>query len=154
MQHMSNSDPNHRNRPSSPDTKPLPPSSWAEKTGFRPKLCGETNATDSGQLALPPSPPQPAPANTDLEAARPRPPANGVPPPTDTVPPAVPVPVPVPVPLPPNNVGLVSLGNCYGSGWPRSLIADYGVPLNNFISFAFTASRRYTTLSRFYRILS
>ncbi|MED6112116.1 Nucleobase-ascorbate transporter 12 [Stylosanthes scabra] len=91
---MSNSDPNHRNRPPSPDTKPLPPSSWAKKTGFRPKFSGETNATDSGQLALPPRPPQPAPANTDLQAARPRPPANGVPPPTDKVPPVVPVPVP------------------------------------------------------------
>ncbi|MED6197000.1 hypothetical protein PIB30_052645 [Stylosanthes scabra] len=81
MQHMSNSDPNHRNRPPSPDTKPLPPCTM-------PKFCGETNATDSGQLVLPPMPPQPAPANTDLEAARPRPPANGVPPLTDTVPPA------------------------------------------------------------------
>ncbi|MED6155479.1 Nucleobase-ascorbate transporter 12 [Stylosanthes scabra] len=91
---MSNSDPNYRNRPPSPDAKPLPPSSWAKKTGFRPKFSGETNATDSGQLGLPPRPPQPAPANTDLEASRPRAPANGVPPPTDKVPPAVPVPVP------------------------------------------------------------
>lgn len=54
---------------------PPPSSSWAKKTGFKPKLSGETNAGDSGQISLPPKPD----ASTDLEAGR----------------------VPVPVPPPP-----------------------------------------------------
>ena len=68
----------------------MPPSSWAKKTGFRPKFSGETNASYSGQLALPPRPTPPAP-NTDLEAGRARAPANGVVAQADKVP-AVPVP--------------------------------------------------------------
>ncbi|KAK7341954.1 hypothetical protein VNO80_24895 [Phaseolus coccineus] len=72
---MSNSDPNNRNRtaPSPPEPKPMPPSSWAKKTGFRPKFSGETNATDSGLITIPPP-------NVDLEAGRVRTPgtANGV----------------------------------------------------------------------------
>ncbi|QCD88097.1 solute carrier family 23 [Vigna unguiculata] len=72
---MSNSDPNNRNRlaPSPPEPKPMPPSSWAKKTGFRPKFSGETNATDSGPITTPPP-------NVDIEAGRVRTPAttNGV----------------------------------------------------------------------------
>ncbi|RZB74962.1 nucleobase-ascorbate transporter 12-like [Glycine soja] len=72
---MSNSNPNNRNRhaPSPPEPKPMPPSSWAKKTGFRPKLSGETNVTDSGPITTPPP-------NVDLEAGRVRTPAtaNGV----------------------------------------------------------------------------
>ncbi|KAL9296843.1 hypothetical protein ACSQ67_022739 [Phaseolus vulgaris] len=72
---MSNSDPNNRNRmaPSPPEPKPMPPSSWAKKTGFRPKFSGETNATDSGLITIPPP-------NVDLEAGRVRTPGtvNGV----------------------------------------------------------------------------
>ncbi|KAG4974347.1 hypothetical protein JHK87_031168 [Glycine soja] len=44
-------------------TKPMPPSSWAKKTGFRPKFSGETNVTDSGPISTPPP-------NVDLEAGR------------------------------------------------------------------------------------
>ncbi|XP_022731219.1 nucleobase-ascorbate transporter 12-like isoform X2 [Durio zibethinus] len=83
---MSSSDPKTRPKPGpwppAPDAAPVPPSSWAKRTGFRPKFSGETNASDSGQIALPPR----ARENenqTDLEAgrARPVPPlANGEPP--------------------------------------------------------------------------
>ncbi|GMN56247.1 hypothetical protein TIFTF001_025367 [Ficus carica] len=88
---MSNSDPKSRPRPGpwppAPDNSALPPSSWAKRTGFRPKFSGETNASDSGQISLPPRPspasrePDPA-AQPDLEAGRPRPPpptVNGQP---------------------------------------------------------------------------
>ncbi|RZB80337.1 Nucleobase-ascorbate transporter 12 isoform B [Glycine soja] len=72
---MSSSDPNNRNRhaPSLHEPKPMPPSSWAKKTGFRPKFSGETNVTDSGPISTPPP-------NVDLEAGRVRTPAtaNGV----------------------------------------------------------------------------
>ncbi|XP_057457172.1 nucleobase-ascorbate transporter 12-like [Lotus japonicus] len=89
---MSGSDPKSRPRPGpwppapAPVAKAMPPpsSSWAKKTGFKPKLSGETNAGDSGQISLPPKPD----ASTDLEAGR----------------------VPVPVPPPPqavNGVGKV-----------------------------------------------
>lgn len=56
----------------------MPPSSWAKKTGFRPKFSGETNAAHSGQISVPqpkPREPQPVP---DLEMGRVRPPPNGV----------------------------------------------------------------------------
>lgn len=58
----------------------MPPSSWAKRTGFRPKFSGETNASDSGQIALPPRPREPD-AQPDLEAGRARPATvmNGVP---------------------------------------------------------------------------
>lgn len=58
----------------------MPPSSWAKRTGFRPKFSGETNASDSGQISLPPRSREPE-AQPDLEAGRARPPpvANGVP---------------------------------------------------------------------------
>lgn len=44
----------------------MPPSSWAKRTGFRPKFSGETNASDSGQIVAVPQPkppPQPQPAS-------------------------------------------------------------------------------------------
>ncbi|XP_065866089.1 nucleobase-ascorbate transporter 12 [Euphorbia lathyris] len=67
---MSNSDPKTRPKPGSwpplPESSPLPPSTWAKRTGFRPKFSGETNASDSGQISLPPRPD----SQTDLEAGR------------------------------------------------------------------------------------
>ncbi|KAJ1440640.1 Xanthine/uracil/vitamin C permease [Sesbania bispinosa] len=90
---MSDSLPNNRNRPapSPPDAKPMPPSSWAKKTGFKPKFSGEANAGDSGQIStLPPKPREPE-QNLDLEAGRVRAQVNGVAP-GDKV--SVPVPVP------------------------------------------------------------
>lgn len=55
---MSSSDPKTRPPkpgpwPPAPDSAPMPPSTWAKKTGFRPRFSGETNASDSGQIALP-----------------------------------------------------------------------------------------------------
>lgn len=47
----------------------MPPSSWAKRTGFKPKFSGETNASDSGQIALPPKPKEPS-STVDLEAGR------------------------------------------------------------------------------------
>lgn len=47
----------------------MPPASWAKRTGFRPKFSGETNAPDSGHVALPPRPKDPD-THTDLEAGR------------------------------------------------------------------------------------
>ncbi|XP_045831936.1 nucleobase-ascorbate transporter 12-like [Trifolium pratense] len=80
---MSNSDPNNRHRhgswPPPTDDKPMPPSSWAKKTGFKPKFSGETNASDSGQInRLPPKAREVEPLQVDLEAGRVRPPPNGV----------------------------------------------------------------------------
>ncbi|XVF46857.1 hypothetical protein PTKIN_Ptkin03bG0061900 [Pterospermum kingtungense] len=73
---MSSSDPKTRPKPGpwppAPVAAPVPPSSWAKRTGFRPKFSGETNASDSGQIALPPR----ARENDnqpDLEAGRARP---------------------------------------------------------------------------------
>ncbi|GKU93909.1 hypothetical protein SLEP1_g7464 [Rubroshorea leprosula] len=80
---MSSSDPKTRPKPGSwppaPDAAPIPPSSWAKRTGFRPKFSGETNASDSGQLSLPPRPREPD-NQPDLEAGRAPlvPVANGV----------------------------------------------------------------------------
>lgn len=51
--------------PPAPDSAPEPPSSWAKRTGFRPKFSGESNVTDSGQITF--APPQP-----DLEPGRTR----------------------------------------------------------------------------------
>ncbi|KAL0460090.1 UNVERIFIED_CONTAM: Nucleobase-ascorbate transporter 12 [Sesamum latifolium] len=81
---MASSDPSKRPRPGpwppAPESAAMPPSSWAKRTGFRPKFSGETNASDSGQItSLPPpqQPPQAKPrqpdANLDIEAGRPRP---------------------------------------------------------------------------------
>ncbi|KAL6557345.1 Nucleobase-ascorbate transporter 12 [Orobanche minor] len=70
---MSNWDPKPRPRPGPwpplPEDSAMPPSSWAKKTGFRPKFSGETTATDSGQIALPPPRP-PREPEPDLEAGR------------------------------------------------------------------------------------
>lgn len=61
----------------------MPPSSWANRTGFRPKFSGEANASDSGQISLPPrtASREPGAAHPDLEAGRvrPTPTANGQP---------------------------------------------------------------------------
>ncbi|KAL2331957.1 hypothetical protein Fmac_019538 [Flemingia macrophylla] len=73
---MSASDPKQRHRPGPwpPEPKPMPPSSWAKKTGFRPKFSGEANASE---IALQPKPRDP---HTALDPQPPRapPPANGV----------------------------------------------------------------------------
>ncbi|KAJ0704473.1 putative xanthine/uracil/vitamin C permease [Helianthus annuus] len=57
------SDPNNRPKPGplppaphSNDPPAIPPSSWAKRTGFRPRFSGETNATDSGPISNPPAP--------------------------------------------------------------------------------------------------
>ncbi|XP_028808264.1 nucleobase-ascorbate transporter 12 [Neltuma alba] len=70
---MSNSDPKTRQRPGpwppAPESSAMPPSSWAKRTGFKPKFSGEANAGDSGQISLPPKPREPE-AKSDLEAGR------------------------------------------------------------------------------------
>ncbi|KDP34376.1 hypothetical protein JCGZ_11259 [Jatropha curcas] len=77
---MSNTDPKTRPKPGpwppAPESSPMPPSSWAKKTGFRPKFSGETNASDSGQISLPPKPKEPSDNQPDLEAGRVRPAAT------------------------------------------------------------------------------
>ncbi|KAI3461324.1 hypothetical protein Pfo_017987 [Paulownia fortunei] len=83
---MASSDPSKKPRPGpwppAPDSVAMPPSSWAKRTGFRPKFSGETNAGDSSQITTLPLPQPPAQAqakprqpdtNLDLEAGRPRP---------------------------------------------------------------------------------
>ncbi|KAK7272205.1 hypothetical protein RJT34_28670 [Clitoria ternatea] len=84
---MPNSDPQTRQRPGpwppapSSDTKPMPPSSWAKKTGFKPKFSGDANASDSGHITSQPKPkPKEPDSNVDLEAGQARAPAqpNGV----------------------------------------------------------------------------
>ncbi|KAJ6906567.1 nucleobase-ascorbate transporter 12 [Populus alba x Populus x berolinensis] len=69
---MSTSDPKARpipgKRPPAPESAAMPPSSWAKKTGFRPKFSGETNGSDSGQISLPPRPKEQRDAQPDLEA--------------------------------------------------------------------------------------
>ncbi|XP_014498278.1 nucleobase-ascorbate transporter 12 [Vigna radiata var. radiata] len=72
---MPDSDPKAPQRPGPwppaplPDAKAMPPSTWAKKTGFRPKFSGEANASDSGQISLQPKPKEPD-TNVDLEAGR------------------------------------------------------------------------------------
>ncbi|CAN1252456.1 Nucleobase-ascorbate transporter 12 [Linum perenne] len=101
---MSGTDPKTRPKPGpflpTPESSPLPPASWAKKTGFRPKFSGETNASDSGQISpLPPRPSrEPRTPQPDLEAGRPAPA------------PAAPQPVPVPVPAPPPGAAAVVNG--------------------------------------------
>lgn len=72
---MSSSDPKTRPKPGpwppAPDAAPVQPSSWAKRTGFRPKFSGETNASDSGQISLAPKPREPA-NQLDREAGRAR----------------------------------------------------------------------------------
>ncbi|CAN4119461.1 unnamed protein product [Withania somnifera] len=72
---MASSDPNKRNRPGpwppAPESAAMPPSSWAKKTGFRPKFSGETNASDSGQIGIQiPTRRRESDPNLDLEAGR------------------------------------------------------------------------------------
>lgn len=82
---MSNSDPNARPRPGpwppAPESAAMPPSSWAKRTGFRPRFSGETNASDSGQISLPPRLTREPDAQPDLESgrAKPVPVSNGEP---------------------------------------------------------------------------
>ncbi|PIA54754.1 hypothetical protein AQUCO_00900971v1 [Aquilegia coerulea] len=83
---MASSDPTKRPRPGpwppAPESTAMPPSSWAKRTGFRPKFSGETNVSDSGQILSPK--PKETDVNVDLESGRERTPlaattANGVP---------------------------------------------------------------------------
>lgn len=85
---MASSDPSKRPRPGpwppgagATESGPaMPPSSWAKRTGFRPKFSGETNATDSGPISVQPQPkPKEPEPNLDLESgrARPTPTSNG-----------------------------------------------------------------------------
>lgn len=73
---MASSDPNKRTRPGpwppAPESAAMPPSSWAKKTGFRPKFSGETNASDSGQVGvqIQPTRRRESDPNLDLEAGR------------------------------------------------------------------------------------
>lgn len=62
--------------PPAPQAQPKPstsqPSSWAKRTGFKVKLSGETNASDSGQIvAIAPPKPKETEMQPDLEAGRP-----------------------------------------------------------------------------------
>ncbi|XP_044506309.1 nucleobase-ascorbate transporter 12-like isoform X2 [Mangifera indica] len=65
----------HQNRPKpgpwppAPDSAAVPPSSWAKRTGFRPKFSGETNASDSGQITLTSKPKEPE-TKPDIESGR------------------------------------------------------------------------------------
>nr|GMD17928.1 nucleobase-ascorbate transporter 12 [Ipomoea batatas] len=88
---MASSDPSKKTRPGpwppAPAAPAMPPTTWAKRTGFRPKFSGETNASNSGQIAPRPQdqPQAQPPARTrgvdsslDLEAGRARPDkANG-----------------------------------------------------------------------------
>ncbi|KAA8544202.1 hypothetical protein F0562_022162 [Nyssa sinensis] len=73
---MASSDPTKRPRPGpwppAPESTAMPPSSWAKRTGFRPKFSGETNASDSGQIVAQPKPKEPN-SQVDLELGRARP---------------------------------------------------------------------------------
>ncbi|XP_031401604.1 nucleobase-ascorbate transporter 12 [Punica granatum] len=73
---MSSSDPKARPKPGpwppAPESSAMPLSTWAKRTGFRPKFSGEANAGDSGQMSQPPRPREPD-NQPDLEAGRARP---------------------------------------------------------------------------------
>lgn len=59
--------------PPAPESSAMPPSTWAKRTGFRPKFSGETTATDSGQVPLPASVrARQIETQPDLEAGQPR----------------------------------------------------------------------------------
>ncbi|KAF5447572.1 hypothetical protein F2P56_033115 [Juglans regia] len=99
---MSNSDPKPPQRPGpwppAPESSAMPPSSWAKRTGFKPKFSGETNASDSGQVIAPPPPQKPRetdPAKPDLEMGRVRA-VNGERESEKVVPPTLPQPQPQP----------------------------------------------------------
>ncbi|KAH7837728.1 hypothetical protein Vadar_017297 [Vaccinium darrowii] len=76
---MASSAPPKRPRPGpwppAPDSAAMPPSSWAKRTGFRPNISGETNATNSGPIASRPKPRDPD-THLDLESGRAPPPAS------------------------------------------------------------------------------
>uniref|UniRef100_A0A803M657 Nucleobase-ascorbate transporter 12 n=1 Tax=Chenopodium quinoa TaxID=63459 RepID=A0A803M657_CHEQI len=81
---MASSDPNKKPKPGPwppvPESKPMPPTSWAKKTGFRPKFSGETNASDSGPIgSVPKSRASDSAVDLELGRARPLPTANGPP---------------------------------------------------------------------------
>lgn len=90
---MSSSDPKTRPKPGPwppvPESSPMPPSSWAKRTGFRAKFSGEANAGDSGQISMPPRPRE-TNGQPDLEAGRAR--AHPPPPPPPPQPPQRPPP--------------------------------------------------------------
>ncbi|KAL2511132.1 Nucleobase-ascorbate transporter 12 [Abeliophyllum distichum] len=73
---MASSDPSKRPaRPGpwtpAPESAAMPPSSWAKRTGFRPKFSGETNASNSDQIKSQPQPKsREADTTPDLEAGR------------------------------------------------------------------------------------
>lgn len=82
---MASSDPNKKPKPGPwppvPESKPMPPTSWAKKTGFRPKFSGETNASDSGPIgSVPKSRGSDSVVDLELGRSRPLPTANGPPP--------------------------------------------------------------------------
>ena len=66
---MTSSDPK---TPKRPESAPMPPASWAKRTGFRPKFSSETNAGNSGQIVAGTKPREPD-SQEDLEAGRARP---------------------------------------------------------------------------------
>ncbi|KAK6936166.1 Nucleobase cation symporter 2 family [Dillenia turbinata] len=78
---MSSSDPSKRPRPGpwppAPESNAMPPSTWAKRTGFRPKFSGETTASDSGQIVSAPKPKEPQ-TPLDLESGRAKPPVSAV----------------------------------------------------------------------------
>lgn len=81
---MSSSDTKNRPKPGpwppAPESAAMPPSSWAKRTGFRPKFSGETNVSSSGQINTPVRTKEPD-SQPDLEVGqvRPAPVANGEP---------------------------------------------------------------------------
>ncbi|KAK2980712.1 hypothetical protein RJ640_028956 [Escallonia rubra] len=86
---MASSEPPKRPRPGpwppAPESAALPPSSWAKRTGFRPKFSGETNASNSGPVTPQPRPKEPD-TRLDIESGPPKPAANGEPEAADKVP--------------------------------------------------------------------
>ncbi|KAL8057787.1 hypothetical protein ABFX02_04G206200 [Erythranthe guttata] len=77
---MASSDPSKKPRPGpwppAPDSAAMPPSSWAKRTGFRPKFSGETNASDSGQITTLPLPPAQPPVQEQAQAKPKQPDSN------------------------------------------------------------------------------
>ena len=79
---MASSEPSKRSRPGqwppAPESTAVPPSTWAKKTGFRPKFSGETNASDSGQIVPQSKPKEPSrPVDLELGTNRPATAVNG-----------------------------------------------------------------------------
>ncbi|KAK6926650.1 Nucleobase cation symporter 2 family [Dillenia turbinata] len=78
---MATSDPSKRPRPGprppAPESTAMPPSSWAKRTGFRPKFSGETTASDSSQIVSASKPKEPQ-TPLDLESGRAKLPVSSV----------------------------------------------------------------------------